>query len=159
MVVIRSIHQYLFSNRAALHLRSNSLKNVCKWIDATLFFFLKKNAFMRYFLKAFEHTCGIAILQYSFLQNNYFSRAPLKSCFCALKIWVDSFGNIWNNKKSSTLLIIKCAKNELHCWIENFPKSVWNLSGTIISKNIFGQLFLLLLQPLWNFKCLICVVW
>ena len=119
--------------------------------------FTKIERYHKLFFKAFDHKCAITTSYHIFLQNNYFCRAPLESYFCVWKIWEISQANIWNNKKSSMLPINNCTK-KLHCGSENFTKCLQNLSGTTTCKNIFQQLFLLLLLAHQSFKRYICVV-
>lgn len=103
--------------------------------------------FFKVFFKAFDYKCGIAAPHLSFFQSNYFCKASLKRRFCVLEIWGNSQRNIRNDKKSSLLTINNCIKNEHLCITGNFPKQLQKLSQTIIYKNIFQQLFLLLLLP------------
>ena len=119
--------------------------------------FTKNERYHKLLFKAFDHKCAITTSYHIFLQNNYFCRAPLESCFYFWKIWEISQASIWNYKKSSMLPINNCTK-KLHCGSENFTKCLQNLSGTTTCKNIFQQLFLLLLLAHQSFKRYICVV-
>ena len=161
--VLRSIHRDAYFNRVVLHLQLNSLKDNCKGVQFLVKCmlqtcnFTKNERYHKLIFKAFDHTSTIATSYHIFLQNNCFGRAPLESCFCVWKIWEISQASIWNNKKSSMLPINNCTK-KLHCQSENFAKCLQNLSGITTSKNIFQQLFLLLLLAHQNFKSCICVV-
>ena len=76
--------------------------------------------------------------------------APLESCF-----WKS--GELLretSGKVNSMLPINNCSKNELHYEVGNFPKCLEKLFGTIICKNIFRQLFLVLLLVFWNLNAI-----
>ena len=49
--------------------------------------FTKNERYHKLFFKAFDHKCAVTTSYHIFLQNNYFCRAPLESCFCVWQIW------------------------------------------------------------------------
>ena len=97
--------------------------------------FTKNEHYHKLFFKAFDHKCATTTSYHIFLQNNYFCRAPIQSCFCVWIIWEISQENICNNKKSSMLPISNCTKT-FHCRSENFTKCLQNLSEITTCKNI-----------------------
>ena len=85
MVVLRSEHRDVFFNRALLHLRWNSLKNVCKGVQllvklqVTGLQIYQKWTFSRCI---FQRFC-ITISHHSFFQNNYFFCTSWKLFLCS----------------------------------------------------------------------------
>ena len=139
IVVLRSSHRDAYFNRVVLHLRLNSLKDICKEVQFLVKMhvvdFTKNEHYHKLFFKPFDHKCEITTSYHIFSHNNYFCRAPLEGCFCVWKIWEISQANIWNNKKCFMLPINNCTK-KLHCGCENFTKCLQNLPGTTKCKNI-----------------------
>ena len=159
IVVLRSSHRDAYFNRVVLNLQLNSLKDICKGLQFLVKMHvidLRLNVITSYFSKLLS-TSAITTSYHILLQNNYFCRTPFESYFCGWKIWEISQANIWNNKKSSVLPINNCTKKR-HCGSEIFTKCLQNLSGTTTCKNIFQQMFELLLLAHQSFKRYICVV-
>lgn len=155
MVFLKSIHQGLFFNRATLHLGSNSSKNVSKGMQFSVKLFvigmqlyLTKECFHKEILKTFDHMCGIAIFHHSFYRTTTFVEHPSKAAsfffFKSGEILMEICGIIRKVPcyQSSTAL-----RTSYTVEVRIFTKSLEKLYGTIIRKNIFGQLFLLLLLP------------
>ena len=62
-------------------------------------YFTKNERYHKLFFKAFDDKSVITTSLDIFLQNSYFCRKPLESCFCACKIGENSCANFWNNNK------------------------------------------------------------
>ena len=99
--------------------------------------FTKNERYHKLFFKAFDHKCVITTSHHIFLQNNYFCRTPLESCFCAWKIW--------ENSRNFLGMMIKVPRfiGEVRI-LSGTLLFLRNLSGITTFKNIFQQLFLLL---------------
>ena len=157
MVVIRSSHRDAVFNRAVLHLRSNSLKSICKKVqflvnlDVISLQLYKKWKLSRSIFQSIWPYVWETISHQSFSQNNYFCKAPPESFF-----WKS--GNFSGKlAEKFTLPINNCTKYELFCGGRNFLKCLQKLSGTIIGKNHYEQVFLVALWNLMNLKNDICV--
>lgn len=106
IVVTTSSHRDVLFDKAVLHLRSNSLKSICKNVQFLVNLnviglqcnFTKSESFQEAFFKAFGHGCVTFISHYNFSQNNYFCKIPFESYF-------------W---KCGELIRVTCGKKKFH---------------------------------------------